>query len=317
MGKDLSSALTGPRHGTIKQRIWRYRMIYLMMLPGLLFFFIYRYLPMFGIIIAFKKVSPAATPWEMITAPWVGLANFRSLFDSFYFWRILENTIRISVYGIIFGFPAPIIFALLLNELRFLKFKKTVQTISYMPHFLSMVIVAALVQIVFSPSGGIVNSVIKLFGGDPIYFLASPKHFRPLLVGTGIWQGLGWGSILYIAAITGIDPELYDAACIDGANRWRRMWHITLPGMSFIITLNLILNLGGILDAGFERVLLLYSPIVYGVGDIIDTYVFRVGLLQFNYSMTTAVGLFKSAVSLILIIGADRFYKRIGQRGIW
>ena len=310
-------ALTTLKRGDIRHRIWRYRMIYLMMLPGLLFFLIYRYLPMFGIIIAFKKVSPAATPMEMITAPWVGLTHFRNFFNSFYFWRIFENTLRISLYGIIFGFPAPIMFALLLNELRFTRFKKIVQTISYMPHFLSMVIVAALVQIVFSPSGGIVNEVIKFFGGEPIYFLATPQYFRSILVGTGIWQGLGWGSILYIAAITGIDPELYDAACIDGANRWRRMWHITLPGMSFIITLNLILNLGYILDAGFERVLLLYTPVVYGVGDIIDTYVFRVGLIQFNYSLTTAVGLFKSVVSLILIIGADRFSKKIGQRGIW
>lgn len=299
------------------RRIWKYKLVYLMMLPGLLYFVIYKYVPMFGVIIAFKDVSPFDSVQDILQKDWVGFKQFQSFFQSFYFWNVLRNTILLSLYQLLFVFPAPILFALLLNELRNSRFQRVVQTISYLPHFLSIVVIAGLVTIVTTTNGGLVNEIIKLFGGEPIYFLGSKDHFRKVIILSDIWQTVGWGSILYLAAITGIDPEQYDAAEIDGANRLQKALYITLPGMSFIITLLLILNIGQMLDVNFEKILLLYSPPVYEVGDVIDTFVYREGLVSMRYSYASAVGFFKSAVSFVLIIIADRLAKRMGQRGIW
>lgn len=301
----------------LRKRMARYKAYYLLVLPGILYFVIWHYLPMFGIIIAFKDVSPYGGLMEMLTSEWVGLEHFQKFFNSYYFWNVLRNTLNISVQKLIFGFPAPIILALLLNEITHVHYKRVVQTISYLPHFISSVIMAGLMYNVLSTNGGIVNEVIKLFGGQPVFFLGESKYFVQTLVVSSIWQGVGWGSIIYLAAITGIDSQLYEAARIDGANKWQQMVHITLPGVLGVASIMLIMNLGNILNAGFEQILLLYSPSVYDVADIIDTYVYREGLINLNYSYSSAVGLFKSVIGLILVLSVNWIVKKSGQTGIW
>ena len=272
---------------------------------------------MFGITIAFKDVTPYGGLSEMFTAPWVGLKHFKKFFDSYYFWNILGNTLNISLRKLLFGFPAPIIFALLINEIGSIKFKKVVQTISYLPHFISSVIMAGLLYNVLSTNGGIINELIRLCGGEPKYFLGESQYFVNVIVVSSIWQGVGWGSIIYLAAITGIDTSLYEAARIDGANKAQQMWYITLPCIMGVACTMLILNLGHILDAGFDQILLLYSEGVYDVADIIDTYVYREGLLNLNYSYTAAVGLFKSVVGCLMVLLVNGIVKKMGQEGIW
>ena len=290
---------------------------YLMALPGFVYFLIFHYIPMFGIIIAFKDVTPFSSVNDILTGPWVGFAHFEEFFHSYFFWNVLENTLIISGLKLLVGFPAPIILALLINEVRHVFLKRTVQTISYVPHFLSMVIVAGLVISLTSPEGGLINQAVVLFGGRPHPFLGDPKYFRWILVATSLWQDIGWGSILYLAAMVNIDPQLYEAAMIDGANKWQQIWAVTLPGIRLVIVILLIFAIGGILNAGFEQVLLLYSPAVYSVGDIIDTFVYRRGLLEMQYSFATAVGLFKSVFAMFLLLGANWIAHRLGEEGIW
>ena len=299
--------------------LWKkYRLYYFLMLIGLVYFLIYKYVPMAGIFIAFKDVSPIMNVEEMFAAPWVGFKHFSAFFNSIFFWNILRNTVVISLYNLLFGFPAPIIFALLINEVRHRKYQRVLQSISYLPHFLSIVIVVGMVRNIFSPNGGLVNQIYMLFGGsEPIFFLGSNDYIRSLIVGSSIWQEIGWGSIIYLAAITGVDQELYEAATIDGANRFQRMWYITLPGIMFTISIMFIMQCGRILDAGFERVLLLYNPITYQNADIIDTYVYRTGLADMRYSFSTAVGLFKSIFSLVLVTIVNWGTKKMGQEGLW
>ncbi|MFC5466275.1 ABC transporter permease [Lederbergia graminis] len=305
------------KKGRLLKSIKRHKLYYFLIIPGLLYFLIFHYIPMFGIIIAFKDVSPFAGVEGIFTSEWVGLKHFERFFSSYYFWDVLSNTVMISFYKLLFGFPAPIILALLLNEVRQMVFKRTIQTISYLPHFISMVVLAGLVTSVLSTDGGILNSVIEFFGGEPIHFLGGKEYFRSVLVASDIWKSIGWGSILYLAAMAGINPQLYEAAKIDGANRWQQTWHITLPGISFVVVLMLILNVGNFLDAGFEQILLLYSPAVYEVADIIDTYVYREGLIAMQYSYATAIGIFKNVIGAILILGANYVAKRLNQPGIW
>lgn len=295
----------------------RYKFYYLLALPGLLFFLIFHYVPMAGIVVAFKDISPFEGISGIFTSEWVGLEHFKTFFSSFYFKTVLSNTVIISFLKILFGFPAPILLALLFNEVRSKYFKKTVQTISYLPHFISMVIMAGLVTNVLSTNGGVVNEIVKLFGGDPVFFLGDPKYFRAILVISDIWQGIGWGSIIYLAAITGIDLSLYEAAAMDGAGKIRQIMHVTIPGIAPTIIIMLILRVGSILNAGFEQVLLLYSPAVYKVGDIIDTFVYREGLVNTNYSYASAVGLFKSIIGSVMVIITNKFANKFGYDGIW
>lgn len=295
----------------------KYKLYYLLITPGMLFYVIFHYLPMFGVIIAFKDVSPFEGVEGIITGPWVGFKHFIKFFKSVYFWDIMSNTLTISFYKLLFGFTAPIILALLLNEVRNKYFKKIVQTISYLPHFISMVVVAGLLTNVLSTNGGIVNELVKSFGGEPIYFLGDSNYFRTVLVTSGIWQSVGWGSIIYLAAITGIDPQLYEACVMDGGNKWKQVRHITLPGIRNVVVIMFIMNIGGLLNAGFEQILLLYSPAVYDVADIVDTYVYREGLINSNYSFSTAVGVFKSVISMILMMGSNYIAKLFGEEGIW
>ncbi|WP_235885543.1 ABC transporter permease [Paenibacillus cymbidii] len=298
--------------------MWKYKFLYALILPGMIFFLVFDYVPMYGVVIAFQDYKPFGGIKGMFIDPnWVGLKHFNDFFHSYYFGRLLRNTVVISLYKLVFGFPAPIVLALMLNEVKRAKFKKAVQTISYMPHFLSWVIISGLVITILSPTSGVVGELVKSFGGQPISYLGSPDYFRSILVGSSIWSGIGWGSIIYLAALAGINPELYESAEIDGASRFQKMRYISIPGISNIIAILFVFQIGGILNAGFEQVLLLYSPTVYQVGDIIDTYVYREGLLNTKYSYSAAIGLFKNVVGLLFLIIANVVVKRMGKEGIW
>jgi putative aldouronate transport system permease protein len=296
-------------------RARKYRTLYLIMIPGLAWFFVYRYLPMFGIVIAFKDYSVFK---GVIDSPWVSpwYRHFVQFFRSPYFVQLLSNTLIISFGKILFSVVPSIFLAIVLSECRFLRFKKVVQTLSYMPHFLSWVIVYALVYALLSQNGGFLNQIIQNMRGEPIDFLANPAYFRWLLLFSESWQSAGWGAIIYLAAITSIDPELYDAAYIDGASRIQRIIYITIPGMASVIIYVLILRIGRVLNAGFEHVFVFYNPRVYEVGDIFDTWVFRVGLEQRNYGLASAVGLFKSIIGFVLVILTNRVARAHG-RGLW
>ncbi|RIX51572.1 sugar ABC transporter permease [Paenibacillus nanensis] len=285
-----------------------------MLIPVLVWYGIFHYGPMYGVQLAFKDFSPIKGIWG---SDWIGMEHFKFLFyQSPDFARIFRNTILISLYNIIFGFPAPIILALMLNELRYKLFKRFAQSISYIPHFFSWVILSGIIVVMLSPSEGPVNYIIKLFGGEPIYFLADTDYFRPTLVVTSIWKEIGWGTIIYLAALSGIDPTLYEAATIDGANRWKRIRHITIPSILPVVSIMFILSLGGILNAGFDQIFNLYSPAVYEVADVIDTYVYRAGIQQSQFGLTTAVGLFKNVIGIMLVLGTNYVMKKMGQEGV-
>lgn len=300
--------------GSRVRREWgRNKYIYLMLIPVVAYFVVFKYIPMYGAVIAFKDYSPALGIWE---SPWVGFRWFRDFFDSFYFWRIIENTFMINLYGLIFGFPAPIILALLLNELTHERFKRLVQTTTYLPHFVSTVVIAGIV-LDFLSRDGLINQLLVAFGGEPVNFMTEPRFFRTVYVGSGIWEGIGWGSIIYLAALVGIDLTLYEAAKVDGANRWQQMRHITLPGLTPIIMIMLILQMGEMLSVGFEKVILLYNPSVYATADVISTTVYRRGLLGANYSYGAAIGLFNAVISLALLVIANRLSRRFTRSSLW
>lgn len=289
---------------------------YLLALPIILYYLIFAYKPMYGIIIAFKNYNPML---GIMKSPWAsnyGMQYFISFFKSFYFGRVLKNTLTISLSGIIFGFPAPIIFALLLNELKSLKFKKVVQTISYLPHFISMVVVANLITI-FTSERGIITYIMSLFGAERISLLSQPKYFVPVYIISDIWQGVGWGAIIYLAALAGVDQELYDAAKIDGAGRWKQTLHVTLPGISSTIIIMLLLNLGGILSVGFEKVFLLYNEATYETADVISTFVYRRGLESYQWSYSAAVGLFNTLINFFFIVLFNKISKKVTEISLW
>jgi putative aldouronate transport system permease protein len=285
-----------------------------MITPVVVYFLLFSYLPMYGVIIAFKDYSVGL---GIMGSPWVGLTYFRQFFDSMFFTRLLTNTITISVYSLLWGFPVPIIFALILNEFRDGLFKRSIQTFTYFPHFISLTVICGMLIDFLSPSGGIVNQLIRFFGGSPINFLGQPQWFRTVFIGSGIWQGFGFGSIIYIAAISGINSELYEAARIDGAGRFRQMWHVTLPGIRPTILTLLILNIGNIMSVGFERIILLYSPSTYATADVISTYVYRIGLLSAQYSYAGAIGLFNSVINVIILVSVNYLSKKFFEVGLW
>lgn len=290
------------------------RAIYLMVLPVVLYFFIFKYFPMYGAVIAFKDFSPAKGIWG---SDWVGFQHFKDFFQSYYFIRVLRNTFLISFYNLIFGFPAPIILAILLNELRQKLFKSIVQTVSYLPHFISIVVISGLI-IDFTNRGGIVNSIIMFFGGQDSALMNNAENFRTIFVSTSVWQELGWSSIIYLAALSGINPELYEAVRVDGAGRFRQIWSVTLPGLIPTIMILLILRIGGLMEVGFEKVVLLYNPNTYETADVISSFVYREGLAQGNdYSYTTAVGLFQSMINFVLLISANSLSRRFSGSRLW
>ena len=302
----------------VRKRLYPNRYLLIMFLPGLLYFIVFHYVPMFGIVIAFQRYSPFL---GVLKSPWVGFAKFESFFGSPYAWRVIKNTLLLNIYSLVLRFPAPIILALLLNELRSKKYKRAIQTITYFPYFVSTAIVAGLLIQMLS-STGVVNTVLHtLFGMDPIKFLDQPRLFRPIYIATGLWQGIGFGAIIYIAAIAGIDPNLYEAAYIDGANRWGRMWHVTVPGIAPTVIILFLLNLGHILNVGIELVLLIYNPLTYETADVIGTFVYRRGLAghgaAVDMSLGAAVGIFQSLIGLLLIAVANRLARAVSETSLW
>ncbi len=292
----------------------KYGGYYLMLLPILIYFIIFKYGPMYGIIITFKEFYPLK---GIMGSEWVGLEHFKTMFTGLYFWPVFRNTIIISFYKLIWGFPAPILLAIIINEIKAAKFKKVAQTVSYMPHFLSWVIVSGIVIEMLSPTRGPINYFLTLLGQEPIYFVADPNWFRTVLVASGIWQGVGWGSIIYLAAISGIDPQLYEAASIDGARRIQKITYITLPSLKPVVVIMLIFACGGIIKDNFEQIYNLLNLKVYSVGDVISTYTYEQGLVNLQYSYSTAVGLFKNIISFALVITANSIAKRVSEYAIW
>jgi putative aldouronate transport system permease protein len=286
---------------------------YLMILPVLVYFVLFCYKPMYGLIIAFQNYRPAL---GFSRSPWVGLRHFKAFFNDVYFFRLFRNTISLSLLSIVFGFPAPILLALLLNEIRHILFRRTVQTITYMPYFISLVVVCALIR-TYSASNGIFSQIAVSFGGKAQNYLTIGKYFAPIYVVSGIWQSIGWNSIIFLAALTGIDQEQYEAARIDGAGRFRRMFHITLPNLMPTIMVLFILRMGGILNVGFEKIILLYNEGIYETADVISSYVFRRGILQASYSYATAVGLFNSVVNVFFLVAANQLSKKFTESALF
>ena len=288
--------------------------LYSLLLLPLIYYVIFKYGPMIGNIIAFRKYVPGG---PVFGTEWIGLKYFKIFIADPTFWGVFKNTLMISVLSLIIGFPFPIIFALLLNEFKGGKFKKFVQTASYLPYFLSTVVVAGMIMELLSPSSGVINMAIKHFTGHTIDFLAKPEWFRTIYISSGIWQGLGWGAILYLAALSGINMELYESAKIDGANRWKQTLHVTIPGIMPTIVILLILNIGGLLAVGYEKILLLYNPLTYPTADVLSTYLYRMGLESNNFSYATAIGLFESIIGLILITAANQISKKVSDTSLW
>jgi putative aldouronate transport system permease protein len=304
-----------PRRGkTLAGRYWDCRYLVILLTPGILYFVIFKYLPIYGLVIAFKDYNFID---GIFKSPWVGLSVFKELFSTPSFWSVFRNTVILGFLQFIVGFPAPIIFALLLNEVLNTRFKRTVQTISYLPYFVSWVILGGLFLQFLSPSEGPVNYIIKSMGGRPVFFLGDTHWFRGVLVATGVWKSVGWSSIVYLAALSSIDTELYEAAEIDGAGRWMKMRFITLPSLAPVITIMLILATGSLVDDNFDQVFNLYNPAVYSVGDVMSTYIYRKGLQSMEYSAAAALGLFKNLLAFAIVMASNKLAKRINEYGIW
>ena len=297
----------------LKDDFQRNRALYLMALPVLAFYIIFHYVPMYGAIIAFKDFSPMK---GILGSEWIGIQHFKDFFGSIYFSRILFNTLNISISTLIFGFPTPIILALLINELRSKVFSRTVQTVTYMPHFVSLVVICGLIK-EFTLDTGVVNQVLSVFGWKPVSMLNKPELFVPIYVISNIWQEVGWGSIIYLAALTGIDPQLYEAAKIDGAGRFKQLIHITIPGILPTIVILLILRMGRLLNVGFEKIILLYNPAIYETADVISSFVYRKGLLEFNWSYSAAVGLFNSVINFFMLWSSNWLSRRLKGESLW
>jgi putative aldouronate transport system permease protein len=314
--KDIKAESSVSR--ALKKEKWvrakKMKMLYLFFSIPVILYIVFHYMPMYGVIIAFKKYRIAD---GILGSQWNNFEHFKMLFGSLFFMRIMRNTLLISFYRLIFGFPAPIILALLLNEVGNMPFKRITQSISYLPHFMSWVVLAGIMIEVLSPQRGIVGYIYTLLGREAPNLLINKRLFRPMLILTGIWKDVGWGTVMDLAAFSSIDPGLYESAAIDGATRFQRAIFITIPSIIPVITILFILSLGAILNAGFDQIFNLYTPLVYEVADIIDTYVYRVGLIERKYDFSTAVGLFKNVIGVMLLLGTNAVIKRFSEYGIW
>ncbi|WPY96209.1 ABC transporter permease subunit (plasmid) [Limimaricola variabilis] len=299
------------RLGDHFKREWQ---IYVLLLPTIIWFLLFLYKPMYGLQIAFKDYSIFR---GIDGSPWIGFEHFRTLFDNDQFLRAIKNTVIISFFSLLFGFPAPILLALMFNEILNQTYKRTAQTIVYLPHFISTVIIAGIVMTAFSPSAGIVNTVLEWLGMEPIYFLTRPEWFRPIFIGSGIWQEAGFQSIVYLAAIAGVNPSLYESAVVDGASRWQMMWKVTLPSILPTIIIMLIIRIGNLLEVGFELIILLYQPATYETADVINTFIYRQGLQQGQYDLAAAAGLFNAVVAFVLVMTANTISKRVSRTSLW
>ena len=296
-----------------KKDVVRDKWLYLLLLPGMVFMLIFRYIPIFGNVIAFMEYNP----YDMAGSTWVGFDQFIKLFQKPAFMKVFGNTLYISILKMVCGFPIPIILALMMNEMRNMKFKKVSQTLLYLPHFISWVVMAGLIMNMLDPTPGLVTAILKFFTGKDLQVLTDKSLFVPMLIITDIYKGMGWGTIIYFAALSGVDPQLYEAAEIDGARKWKQLLHITLPSITPTIVIMLILNCNNIVNAGFDQIFMLYSALVYDVADIIDTYVYRIGIQKADYSFSTAAGMFKSVIALVMILIVNTVAKKTGNEGIW
>lgn len=301
---------------SLRKELWNNRYLYLFVLPGLVWFLIFCYQPMYGVVIAFKDYDIIK---GVFASEWVGFANFQAFFESPNFAVIMRNSIAISLLKLVFGFPAPIILAILLNEVRNIVFKRVAQTISYLPFFVSWVVVAGIWYELFSTDGGIVNQVLQALGiiREPVFWFGSENLIWGMLVASDVWKGIGFGTIIYLASIVSVNTDLYESAVIDGANRFKQIWHITLPAIRPTIILLFILNMAGILDAGFEQVYVMQNPMVLGKAEIIDTYVMKMGIFRAQYELATAVGVFKSVIGMIALFTLNYLIKKTGEEGIF
>ena len=316
LGKAKAKSKNDRKEGVkgLTKYLWKHKYMYLMLVPAIVYYVIFCYVPMYGASIAFKDFNPMQ---GIMKSPWVGFDVFEQLFGMSKFYSVFWNTIRISLIRLIFGFPFPIIVALMLNELRWNRVKRVIQTAIYIPNFISWVVLGGIMTSVWCMDSGIVNGINKMLGFQPIGFLTDERYFVPTMVVSMIWKTFGWNTIIYLAAMTGIDPQLYEAATVDGANRWQRLLHITLPCIRSTIIVVLITRIGSLMQAGFEQIFVLYHPGVYGTADIIDTYVYRMGLQEGKFELASAVGLFKSVVNFILVVIANKTARMMGEEGIY
>ena len=291
----------------------RDKWLYLLLLPGIVFLIIFRYIPIFGNVIAFMDYNP----YDAAQTTWVGLKHFQDLLTRPQFLQVFGNTLYISILKMVCGFPVPIILALMMNEMKNLKFKKVAQTLLYLPNFISWVVLAGLIMNMLDPDTGVVTGIINSIAGENVQVLTDTRYFVPMLIVTDIYKGAGWGTIIYFAALSGIDPQLYEAAEIDGARKWKQLLHITLPSITPTIVVMLILSCNNIVNAGFDQIFMLYTALVYSVADIIDTYVYRIGIQNADYSFSTAAGLFKSVIAFVMILIVNTVAKKTGNEGIW
>lgn len=287
-------------------------MLYFMMIPGVIALILFSYVPMYGIVMAFQDFNIFQGYFK---SAFVGLQHFKTLFSDPYFFRLMKNTFLLGMFNFIISFPAPILLAILINECRMSKFKRVIQSISYLPHFIPMVVMVGIMFELFG-SYGVINNLLGLLGIEPISFFSRSEWFRPLYIGSSVWKGIGWGSIIYMGALSGVDPALYEAAEVDGASRWQKIVYITLPELKPTIVTLFILDAGGIMKIGFEKVFLMYSPATYEVADVLSTYVYRQGFISNNYSYSAAVDLFNNLIALIFVLGANWFSKKLGEDGI-
>lgn len=314
--KSRANTLSPPKQGVLKRMgktIFRQRQLWLIALPGIIWYLIFAYGPMYGLVIAFQNYSPAR---GMLGGPWVGFKWFIQFFESQFFWQLIRNTLLLSVYGLIFSFPVPIVLAVMFNEIKSGWFKRVAQSISYLPHFISTVIIVGMVVNFLAPTG-IVNTAIEALGGERVNFMMMPEWFRTIYTASGVWQTMGWSSIIYLAAISGIDAELYEAATVDGAGRLRQIWSITLPCIAPTIIILLIMNMGNLLSVGYEKIILMYNSLTYETADVINTYVYRRGIGGGEFSFGTAVGLFQSVINLIVIVSVNRLSRRLTDTSLW
>ena len=309
----LSNKQKGLYFGLLYKNFQKHRVAYIMIIPVILYYIIFHYIPMFGVLIAFKEYSPHLGVFK---SPWVGFDHFVSFITDRYFGRIFLNTLTISCKNILIGFPLPIIFSLLINEVSNIKFKKAIQTVTYLPHFVSLVVICGLL-VSFLGVDGIFNDIIEMLGGERIAFLQEGKYFSNIYVWSGVWQELGWSSIIYISALSAIDTQLYEACALDGGGRFRQAIHVTLPGLSTTIIILFIMRLGAALSIGFEKIILLYNEMIYDKADVISTYVYRKGLLDSNWSYSTAVSLFNSVINIVLLIGSNAISRKINDISLW
>jgi putative aldouronate transport system permease protein len=312
-GNPRAPAVKPSKRGMFRRRVYHDRYLLLLLLPGLAYFIVFKYLPMWGVMLAFKNYQPFIGFFQ---SEWVGFDHFRQFFQDPAFFRLLRNTLLLGLYDIIFFFPAPILLALLLNEIRLAYYKQFIQTIIYVPHFISMVIVASISYLLLTTEGGVINEFLSPLVGHKIDFLTSESWFRPMIVMQVLWKEAGWGTIIFLAALAGVDQEQYEAAIVDGANRFRQIWHITLPSIRGTIIVLLILRMGNFLDRGFEQVLLMSNALNRNVAEVFDTYVYTMGITQGAFSYSTAVGLFKALVGIALVLTSNYLAKKAGHSGI-